>query len=66
MISRCGHDPLRLCRDTILEHGAVAYRDVEANRVSEAVEKVIEANTFLSGVGFENTGVAGAHALDGA
>lgn len=65
-ISDVGMTLSRLCRDTILEHGAVAYRDVEANRVSEAVEKVIEANTFLSGVGFENTGVAGAHALDGA
>ena len=34
--------------------------------MSEAVERVVEANIFLSGVGFENTGVAGAHAFDAA
>jgi glycerol dehydrogenase len=28
-----------------------------------AVENIIEANTFLSGVGFESGGIAGAHAI---
>lgn len=65
-ISEVGLSLSRLCRDVIVEHGKAAFDDVSAHRVSEAVEKVIEANTFLSGVGFENTGVAGAHALDGA
>lgn len=65
-ISQVGLSLSQLCRDVIIEHGKAAYDDVSANQVSDAVEKVIEANTFLSGVGFENTGVAGAHALDGA
>lgn len=65
-ISDVGLTLSRLCRDTILEYGIAAYGNVKSNTVTEAVEKVIEANTFLSGVGFENTGVAGAHALDGA
>ena len=30
---------------------------------TEAVEKVIEANTLLSGIGFESGGLAGAHAI---
>lgn len=28
-----------------------------------AVEKIIEANTLLSGIGFESAGLAGAHAI---
>lgn len=65
-ISQVGLSLSRLCRDVIIEQGKAAFDDVSANRVSDAVEAVVEANTFLSGVGFENTGVAGAHALDGA
>lgn len=65
-VSQVGMTLARLCRDTILEFGETAFQDVSRNEATEAVERVIEANTFLSGVGFENTGVAGAHALDGA
>ena len=32
-------------------------------KVTGAVEKVIEANTLLSGIGFESGGLAGAHAI---
>ena len=31
--------------------------------MTEALENVIEANTLLSGLGFENTGCAGAHGI---
>ena len=32
-------------------------------RHTPAVEKIIEANTLLSGIGFESAGLAGAHAI---
>ena len=47
----------------ILEHGRVAKADAEAGRLSEAVEAVVEANTLLSGLGFESGGLAACHAL---
>jgi len=54
------------CYDLILTHGREAMAAVRQHQVTDALEQVIEANVFLSGVGFQNTGVAGAHALDGA
>lgn len=36
---------------------------VEHDQVTPAVEKVIEANTLLSGLGFESGGLAAAHAI---
>lgn len=53
----------RLCYDTLLEHGLEAKRAVERHLVTPAVEKVIEANTLLSGLGFESCGVATAHMI---
>jgi len=51
----------RLCRDILLEHGLEAKRAVEKHIVTPAVEKVVEANILLSGLGFESSGVATAH-----
>lgn len=51
----------RLCFETLLEHGLDAKRDVEHKVVTPAVEKVIEANVLLSGLGFESGGLATAH-----
>jgi glycerol dehydrogenase len=51
----------RLCFETLLEHGLDAKRDVEHNAVTPAVEKVVEANVLLSGLGFESGGLATAH-----
>ena len=56
----------RSCHDTILTYGRDAILAASDNKVTEAVERVVEANVFLSGVGVEDTGVAGAHALDAA
>jgi len=53
----------KLCGDTLLEYGVDAKRDCELHVVTPAVEKVIEANTLLSGLGFESAGVAAAHAI---
>ncbi len=53
----------KLCYDTILEDGLKAKLAVEKHMVTKAVENVIEANTYLSGVGFESGGLAAAHAI---
>ncbi|MDF5346504.1 iron-containing alcohol dehydrogenase, partial [Vibrio parahaemolyticus] len=36
---------------------------VENGVSTKAVENIIEANTYLSGIGFESSGLAGAHAI---
>lgn len=51
----------RLCFDTLLQYGADARRDVAAHVVTPAVEKIVEANVLLSGIGFESGGLATAH-----
>ena len=53
----------KLCFETLLEHGLDAKRDVEHHVVTPAVEKVIEANVLLSGLGFESGGLATAHMI---
>lgn len=53
----------KLCYDTLLEFGVDASRDVENHVVTPAVERVVEANTLLSGIGWESGGVASAHAV---
>ena len=52
-----------LCYDTILEYGVAAKIANEQHVVTEALEAVIEANTLMSGLGFENTACACAHAV---
>lgn len=45
---------------------AHAYEAVESNKskiVTPALEAIVEANTLLSGLGFENAGLAAAHAV---
>jgi glycerol dehydrogenase len=49
--------------DTIRVHGVAAIAAVRAHRVTDAVEKVVEATTLLSGLGSESGGVAAAHAI---
>lgn len=53
----------RLCYDTLLEYGALAMRACEVQAVTPALERVVEANTLLSGLGFESGGLAAAHAI---
>ena len=40
-----------------------AYKRLLQKAETPAVEKIIEANTLLSGIGFESAGLAGAHAI---
>jgi len=53
----------KLCFETLLEYGLEAKACVEKNLITPAVEKVIEANSLLSGIGWESAGVACAHAI---
>lgn len=53
----------RLCYELLIEHGYRAMLAVEKGVVTEDVEKVVEACTLLSGLGFESGGLAAAHAI---
>lgn len=53
----------RLCWDTLRSHGLAALRSCEAQVVTPALERVVEANTLMSGLGFECGGLASAHAI---
>ena len=53
----------KLCLETLLEHGREAAQCCEKQQAAPALEKVVEANILLSGLGFESGGVAVAHAL---
>ena len=53
----------RECYDILMADGENALMAVKEHCVTEAVENVIEANTLLSGLGFENTGCAAAHGI---
>jgi glycerol dehydrogenase len=53
----------RLCRDVVLEHGVAALAACRNRVVDESLERVIEATTLLSGLGFESAGLAAAHAV---
>ncbi|MCS5950818.1 iron-containing alcohol dehydrogenase [Klebsiella pneumoniae subsp. pneumoniae] len=43
--------------------GEKARLAAQAGVVTEALERIIEANTYLSGIGFESSGLAAAHAI---
>ena len=48
---------------TVFDHGREALAAVERGDVTEALDRVVEANTLLSGVAFESGGLAAAHAV---
>ena len=52
-----------LCYNTLIEEGEKAMLAAEQHVVTPALERIIEANTYLSGVGFESGGLAAAHAI---
>lgn len=53
----------RLSWDVLWENALPALDAVRDNVVTPALEKVVEANTLLSGLGFESGGLAAAHAI---
>ncbi len=52
-----------LCYRTLLEDGVDALQAAGARRVTPALERIVEANTLLSGLGFESAGLAAAHSV---
>jgi len=52
-----------LCYRTLINDGVEARRSVEQRAVTPALDRIIEANTLLSGLGFESSGLAAAHAV---
>ncbi|MCI1636425.1 glycerol dehydrogenase [Bifidobacterium sp.] len=53
----------QLCHDTLLADGVKAVAAVRKGVRTAALENIIEANTLLSGLGFESSGLAAAHAI---
>lgn len=51
------------CHDVLIRDGKIAYEAVKSKLLTPAVENIIEANILLSGLGFMNTGCAGAHGI---
>ena len=53
----------KLCYDTLLNYGAAAKIANDNNIVTSALNNIVEANTLLSGIGFESAGLAAAHSI---
>nr|WP_054756961.1 glycerol dehydrogenase [Liquorilactobacillus satsumensis] len=51
------------CADTLWKYAYQALEAAEHNTVTHALEKVIEANILLSGLGAEGAGLAAAHSI---
>jgi glycerol dehydrogenase len=58
-----GYAIAELCYKTLLKYGKSAKVSAEQNTVSLALEYIVEANTLLSGIGFESCGIAAAHSI---
>lgn len=52
-----------MCWEYLQRDGLRAKQAVEAGVCTEAVETIVEVNTYLSSVGFESGGLAAAHAI---
>ena len=52
-----------ICARTLMSEGVEALRAVRDGKITPALENVVEANTLLSGIGFESGGLAVAHAV---
>jgi len=52
-----------LCAQTVFDDGTTAAEANYRGETNPALERVIEANTLLSGIGFESGGVTAAHAV---
>jgi glycerol dehydrogenase len=51
------------CFETLMEESMKAKAACEMNVVTQALENIVEANILLSGLGFESSGLAAAHAI---
>lgn len=53
----------KLCYETLMNDGLAALKAVRNRSVTPALERLVEANTLLSGLGFESGGLAIAHSV---
>lgn len=53
----------RLCYELLQRFGRQAKAAAEMGAATVAMDKIVEANTLLSGLGFESSGLAGAHGV---
>ena len=53
----------KLCYETLLEYGVIAKTANEKHDIVPELEYITEANILLSGIGFESSGIASAHAV---
>ena len=53
----------QMCWDNLRHSGLAAKLAVDAHVCTEAVETIVETNTYLSSVGFESGGLAAAHGI---
>ena len=61
--TRAGIAIAKECHAVVMAQAIKAKQAVEAGVITQAVEDIIEANTLLSGLGFENCGVSAAHGI---
>ncbi|MFR0595951.1 glycerol dehydrogenase [Limosilactobacillus mucosae] len=54
------------CENTLFKFGDEAYAAAITHTDTKAFDRIIEANTLMSGVGFESGGLAAAHAINDA
>ena len=62
-ITRAGQALARLCYETLRDYGKLAIEACKNHVVTPALEYVIEANVYLSGVGADNVNCAAAHSF---
>jgi glycerol dehydrogenase len=53
----------KTCFDTLMEDSIKAKVACDENKVTEELENIVEANTLLSGIGFESGGLGAAHSI---
>ena len=53
----------KACYDILLTQGKQAKLSNEVGAVTKAFEAIVEANTLMSGMGFESGGLCAAHAV---
>lgn len=61
--TQAGLSLAKLCYDTLLTYGSMAKMACENKLITPALHRIVEANTLLSGIGFESSGLATAHAV---
>lgn len=56
----------KVCFDILMADGYQAKIDIDNKKLTDTVERVIEADTYLSGIGFESGGLSAAHGIHNA